>query len=268
VRPYKIKTIRALERGLEVLAVLQSSRAASLHDLHLATGLPKATLTRIVVTLERHGLIWQRLADNAFVPTCMLLPRAPQIKDENHLVEVASPVLERLCRKVDWPSVLAVPRLTYLEVLETNRPKSYFSHIPVGPVGVHVDMLRSSIGRAYLAFCSEPERQAALQRLRASDPRDALSSRPTAVKRLLDQTRLAGYAQRYASFGGQYNWSRREFQDGRDSIAIPVIVSGDVIASVNLTWITKVETAENIVGAHLDALREAVQDIRQRLGDC
>ena len=65
---YKIKTIRALDRGLEVLAFLQAARAASLHDMHLATGLPKATLIRIVATLEQRGLIWQRIADGAHLP--------------------------------------------------------------------------------------------------------------------------------------------------------------------------------------------------------
>ena len=32
-------------------------RAASLHDLHLATGIPKPTLTRILYTAHQHGLV-------------------------------------------------------------------------------------------------------------------------------------------------------------------------------------------------------------------
>ena len=148
---------------------LHLARAASLHDLHLATGLPKATLTRVILTLEKRGLVWQRLADGAYVASHTFQPRAPQLSDENYLVEVASPVMERLCRKVNWPSVLAVPRLDCMEVIETNRPKSYFSHVPVGPIGFRINLLRSATGRAYIAFCSESERQAMLQRLAASN---------------------------------------------------------------------------------------------------
>jgi IclR family mhp operon transcriptional activator len=33
MRHYKVKPIQALERGLQVLAVLREMRAASLHDL-------------------------------------------------------------------------------------------------------------------------------------------------------------------------------------------------------------------------------------------
>ena len=266
MRIYKVKTIRALDRGLEVLGVLQTSRAASLHELHVATQLPKATLTRVVATLEARGLIWQRLADSAFLPTHTLLPRAPQINDEAHLVEVASPVLERLCRKVDWPSVLAVPRLDYMEVIETNRPKSYFSHIPLGPIGFKINMLRSATGRCYLGFCSESEQQAVLQRLRASsEPGDFLAKRPAMVTRLLNETKRAGYGERYQDFGGHFNASRRESNDGRDSIAVPVVVGVDVVAVINLTWFHKVKTVEQIVAAHLGTLKDAAAEISRRL---
>ena len=44
------KSIESLARGLQVLQVLQEVRAASLHDLHLATGIPKPTLIRILHT--------------------------------------------------------------------------------------------------------------------------------------------------------------------------------------------------------------------------
>jgi IclR family transcriptional regulator, mhp operon transcriptional activator len=266
MRIYKVKTIRALDRGLEVLSVLQTSRSASLHELHVATQLPKATLTRVIATLEARGLIWQRLADSAFLPTHTLLPRPRQINDEAQLVEAASPVLERLCKKVDWPSVLAVPRMDYMEVIETNSPKSYFSHIPLGPIGFKINMLRSATGRCYLGFCGEPERQAILQRLRASsEPGDFLAKRPAMVARLLNETKRLGYGERYQDFGGNFNLSRREWNDGRDSVAVPIVVDFDVVAVINLTWFHKVKTVEQIVAAHLGTLKEAAAEISRRL---
>ncbi|GJQ54048.1 MAG: hypothetical protein HKUEN07_06170 [Rhodocyclaceae bacterium] len=197
MRDYKVKTIRALDSGLEVLGHLQRARSASLHDLYLATGLPKATLTRVLLTLERHGLIWQRLADGAFMASHTYLPRSPQVHDEGFLVEVTSPILERLCRKVKWPSVLAVPRLTYMEVIETNRPRSYFSHLVLGPIGFRINMLRSATGRAYLAFCGEDERRAILQRLASSsDPGERPDHKPAAMNKILEEIREQGYGTR------------------------------------------------------------------------
>ena len=266
MRDYKVKTIRALDRGLEVLTHLHQARAASLHDLFLATGLPKATLTRLIVTLEKRGMVWQRLADGAYLASHTLQPRAPQLSDENYLVEVASPVMERLCRKVNWPSVLAVPRLDCMEVIETNRPKSYFSNVPVGPIGFRINLLRSATGRAYIAFCSESERQAMLLRLVASkEPGNFMARKPAMVERLLDETRLLGYGHRTPDFGGHFDQTRREWNDGRDSIAVPIWVGEEVIGSLNLTWMHKVATVPQMVKTSLPQLTAAAREISMRL---
>jgi IclR family mhp operon transcriptional activator len=263
---YKIKTIRALDRGLQVLGLIQASRAASLHDLHRASGLPKATLIRIIATLDQRGLIWQRLADGAYRPSHLLTERARQINNEDRLVEVASPILEGLCRNVNWPSILAVPRLDHMEVRETNRPKSCVSHIPLGPLGFRVNMLRSATGRAYMAFCSDSEREAVLQRLRHSnEPGNFIANKPAMVERLLDETRRLGYGHRTADFGGDFNQTRRESDDERDSFAVPVRAGGEVIAAVNLTWMHRVASVEAMVRAHLPRLQDAALEISTRL---
>jgi len=266
MREYKVKTIRALDRGLEVLQTLHEFRNASLHDLYLATGLPKATLTRILATLESRRLVWQRLADGAFMASHIYRPRLAQINDEHFLVETASPILGRLCQKVNWPSILAVPRLDYLEVIETNSPKSYFSHIPLGPIGFRVNMLRSATGRAYLAFCSDAERQAVLQRLRvSSEPGNDLARQPREVEALLKETRKLGYGTRVRDFGGHFAKSRREWDDRRDSIAVPIWAGEEVVAIVNLTWMHSVATVGEIAEKHLPVLQQAAQDISTRL---
>ncbi len=77
MRDYKVKTIHALSRGLDVLRALQAMRAASLHDLHRSTGLSKSTLTRILHTLHGRGMVWQRMVDGAYLPSHSLHQREP-----------------------------------------------------------------------------------------------------------------------------------------------------------------------------------------------
>jgi IclR family transcriptional regulator, mhp operon transcriptional activator len=266
MRDYKVKTIRALDRGLTVLDSLHKARSASLHDLFLATGLPKATLTRVVVTLEKRGLIWQRIHDGAYMSSHTFQPRPPQLNDESFLVEVASPVMERLCKKVNWPSTLIVPRLDYMEVIETNRPKSYFSHIQIGPIGFRVNMLRSASGRAYLAFCSDSEREAVIQRLTAStEPGNYLAHRPSMLHKIIADTQRLGYGVRAADFGGHFDKTRRESDDNRDSIAVPIWAGNEVAAVINLTWMHKSTTLEQIVKTQLAVLTEASKEISEKL---
>lgn len=264
LRDYQVKPINALARGLHVLHVLQEMRAASLHDLHVATGLPKSTLTRILYTCHQQGLVWQRMADGAFLPCHTPQRRTPQ-DDADRLAEIASPVLARLCAAVRWPSVMSVPRLYYMEVVETNSRRAYFDELPDRPVSFRANMLRSASGRAYLAFCREQERQVVLRRLRERETAGhELAHDPEALRRIIETTRLRGYSVREPNFGGDYSRPRSEADDGRNSIAMPVIVGGEVVASVNITWRLTVTTTQQVVDRHLADLRTAVAAIGDR----
>ena len=265
MRHYKVKPIQSLERGLHVLAKLREMRAASLHDLHRATGIPKPTLTRILYTLYRQGLVWQRMADGAFLPSHLMLQRG-RLDDTAWLVEIASPVLERMCERVMWPSVLSVPRLDHMEVVETNSPRAYFDELPAGPIGFRANLLRSASGRAYLAFCPDAEREAVLRRLRDRDVvGHELAHDSQAVRRIVAATRRRGYSVRAPDFGGHYSKTRRELDDGRSSIAMPVRSGGHVLACVNLTWRRKALTLTQVVDRYAGDLRTAVTTIEGRL---
>jgi IclR family mhp operon transcriptional activator len=267
VRDYKVKPIESLARGLRVLGTLQEMRAASLHDLHLATGIPKPTLTRILYTAHQQGLVWQRMADGAFLPSHVFLRRAPR-DDAGWLGEIASPVLASLCDRVKWPSVLSVPRLDYMEVVETNSPRATFDEIRAPPGRFRVNLLRSASGRAYLAFCPEREREAVLRRLRERGlPGNELASQPEAIRRLVEATRRRGYAVRAPDFGGHYSKTRAEYDDGRNSIAMPIRLEGRVLGCMNLTWRLKLLDLAEMVRRHLDDLRGAVATVEQRAAE-
>jgi IclR family transcriptional regulator, mhp operon transcriptional activator len=264
MRNYKVKPIIALSRGLEVLRALQEMRAASLHDLYRATQLSKSTLTRIVFTLYQQGLIWQRMVDGAYLPSHSLQQRG-QLDDADWLVEIACPALEQLCQRVPWPSVLTIPRLDYVEVLETNSPRSYFDVIPVAPVGFRANLLRSASGRAYLAFCPDSEREAVLRRLgERGEPGNEKARDVKWVQQLVEATRQRGYSARDPDFGGHYFKTRQHHDDQRNSIAMPILVNGQVLGCINLTWKEKLMSLTQAVERHLNSLRAAVRSVEQR----
>jgi DNA-binding IclR family transcriptional regulator len=73
----KSSTIRGLERGLQVLQLLQSDPILSLHELHLTTRISKQSLLRILATLEQSGLVSRRLGDGRYRVSASLT-RMPQ----------------------------------------------------------------------------------------------------------------------------------------------------------------------------------------------
>jgi IclR family mhp operon transcriptional activator len=264
MRRYKVKTIHSLSRGLDVLRALQAMRAGSLHELHCTTGIPKSTLTRILLTLHSHGMVWQRMVDGAYLPSHSLQQRA-LLDDADWLVEIASPVLEDLCRRVSWPSVLTIPRMDHVEVIETNQPKAYFDDIPLGPIGFRANMLRSASGRAYLAFCPDREYETVVNRLRLrNQPGDEFAHDAVWMRRMIETTRQRGYSARDPNFGGHFSKGRREADDGRNSIAMPILVNGHVLGCINLTWKTRTMTLSEAVKRHLGALSDAVQAVQVR----
>lgn len=261
-----LKIVRALNRGLDVLEAIQASKAASLHDLHLATALPKPTLLRILKTLTGRDLVWQRMADGAYIASYTFSKRAGAIDEEAHFAEAAAPVLADLCRKVRWPSILAVPRLDHMAVIETNQPMSYFNYILSPPLGFRINMLRSASGRTYLSFCSPKERAAILARLRNSTrPGDAMAHNAAKIRQIIADTRRRGYGTRDADFGGHYDHPRSRTDDGRNSIAVPVHVGDEIVGCVNLTWVAKVASVRVIAERFLPELGKAASTIGHRM---
>ena len=57
------KTIRAIERGIAVVDIINQIGPASLKSIYEASGLPRPTLLRILYTLEQTGLIRRGLGD-------------------------------------------------------------------------------------------------------------------------------------------------------------------------------------------------------------
>jgi IclR family mhp operon transcriptional activator len=260
-----VKSIRALERGLDVLQALQTGPGVGLKDLHEITGLPKATLLRILRTLGERNLVWQRMADGAYLPSSRS-GRPAAVDDASALVEVASPVMARLCERVNWPSVLAVRRGGQMEVIETNRPRSHVSHLPLGPVGARVNMLLTSTGRAYLAFCSQEERDEVLSILKASNAAaDAFARDPVWVARMVSQTQAQGYGRRDPAMSGEGSVRQLAPDDGRNSIAVPIIVAGQVVGALNLTWTRRASSTAQIVSDYLDDLRAAAAEVAAEL---
>lgn len=52
--------------------------------------------------------------------------------------------------------------------------------------------------------------------------------------------------------------------DGRNSIALPIVVNGQVLGCVNLTWRSTVMTVRQIAERHLDDLQAAIVAIQKR----
>lgn len=247
------KPVRALKRGIHVMRALDTHGAISLEDLNRRTGIAKATLSRILLTLKSENLATQRIADKKWVAGPSIGTDRPDDIARKLLVQVAIPELTKLCRKVIWPSDLSVRSGLCMVLIETSRPETTLVFNKLS-VGYQVDFLLSATGRAYLAFCPESERCEILGELRNRPHYDFLfkSGQMTAVlKRVRDQ----GYGYRDSRWGGRLNTFRNEYDDGLDAIAVPIKHEDGILGCVNITWIKSVLSQKEIVDRNLPDLK-------------
>jgi IclR family mhp operon transcriptional activator len=244
-----MRTIRALDRGLEVLLHVSGAGSASLQALHRATGTPKPTLLRILRTLEARGMVWRRIGDGHYCASHHLTSRARYVQQTERLVQAASPVLDKLCAKTLWPSDLAIPRRDCMEICDTNRPLAPI-HLNRALVGLRIPMLLTAHGRAYLSFCDDDRRDAILARLRKTR---------ASVEAMVAETRARGYATRAPGYRGSLRG------DGLLAIAVPVSSGAQVVGTVNIVWVERVATVQQMAQRHLEDLRTAASAIGDNL---
>ena len=253
--------IRSLERGLKVLQALQANPISALHYIHQETGIPKPSLLRILNTLEQSGFVSRRLADGRYRISANLSHLARKRDRYDGVAEAAAPVLDRLCQKVSWPSDLMVPAGDHMEIRESSRVRTpfaiYFIH---DRIGTPVNWILSAVGRAYLAYCPEHERQRILTLLSKSDKAEnRLARDPKRVDRILAETRMNGYGTRDPSFvGGAYG---RQSPDGLAAIAVPLLDRRRVHGVINLIWASAARKEQEMARDHLADLQAAAKEI-------
>lgn len=262
----QVKSIRALARGLEVLKALQQRPSTSLQDLHGDTGLSKPTLLRILKTMEEAGLVHRAIGDGRYRVSARVRFLGRDLSDGDVVAEQAAPVLDRLCRRVLWPSDIAVYKDGVMEILETSRQQTPFL-VNRARMGYRVHMLASAMGRAYLAFCPTAERDAILARLqRSTDPIDHRARNRAAMLALLRQDRARGYATREPGYG---YWVTDRSRAA--AIAVPVLqpasLGGRVLACINLCWVEGAMTTEQMADLHLADLQRAAAEIASRVAE-
>jgi IclR family mhp operon transcriptional activator len=243
-----------LERGLRVLEYLNTVRASTAYEIAAELKIPRPTVYRILETLEEHGLLYRSASDSVFRLTGAVRHLSEGFSDEEWIRSLGAPLLRRLGEKVLWPTDLATLDHDAMIIRESTHRISPFS-IDVGMIGRKRHLLKSPLGRAYLAFCPAEERSEILTSLRRSqDPDNALSRDDAFLEQMIATSHANGYS------------SCRELQHPRcASIAVPVMYKQYVIACINIVWVAATLDYEEAVSRYLPELEQTKFDMEAGL---
>ncbi len=256
------ENIRCVARAIEVMHELQAMEAASLAQLQSRTGLPKATLSRLLFTLEKTRTVWRAKGDGLWRPAFEFKPSRIHTTQHQSLIEVAVPVLEKLRLSVIWPSDLAVRDGAHMRLLETTRRSSGLA-VNRDAIGHRIDMLQSAVGRAYLSRC--PEREvASICRLLVRNRGIA----PEVIEQRVDDARREFHRQGYSTRGKDYGGHDepiRVFDDQLSAIAVPLLKGGQVLGCINIVWLRRFESTTALARRNLAHLTSAASEIVEKL---
>ena len=246
--------VRSATRVLSVLEALNARVPADLVQLQAATALPKPTIVRLLHTLVQAGYVWRISRTEGYTLTERVLRLSDGFQHTEAVVAVARGHLDAFTAAYKWPMGLQI----YERGAMVPR---YFtgSRSPLNADGTlraqRFPMLTTAHGQAYLAFCSDQERDLILAMLRASKSRgNALAQDEDFVASTLPEVRRQGYALRAATPS-----------DRVLGFAVPVLQGDGVAATVGMRYFGTAMRPDAAVARYLLPLQTLASAIASAL---
>jgi len=149
-------TLATVEKTLDILEFLSHHREEhGLQELGKALHIPKATLFRYLVTLERRGYVRRAPTNGRYSLGFKILELSDSALRSSTLHELALPRMKELLDRFQETVNLAVleeNQIVYVQILESPRPFKM-----VAQVGGRDFLHSTSLGKAMLAFLPEEE---------------------------------------------------------------------------------------------------------------
>jgi IclR family transcriptional regulator, mhp operon transcriptional activator len=226
----EVRGVRALERGLAVLAAMNRHKVASVVELARETRLPRPTVYRLLETLGRAGFVSRSGAADRFCLGRKVRTLSDGFIEDEWITDIASPLMAAFTATHVWPVSLMTFEEGRMLIRETTHPASSLS-IDYGMVGRRLPMLRTAAGRAYLAFCPANERRTIL---------DMLGHSPEPEDRY-DERRLPAMLRQIGARGCALQ--DREINPKTSGISVP-IAGERLLGCISMIWIASALTLE------------------------
>ena len=234
--------VRAVLRAFRVLEEVNRLGQARLPEIVRAVGLPRATVIRMLDTLEVADLVHRDPDQAVYQATPKVHLLSSGFNFNLWLESATTPILLKLLRRIGWPSDILMLHGREMVVSHSNRGHSV---IDINPrfIGMRSPVLGSASGRAYLAWCPEDERERLIRIVcNLQDQRR--------IRAEIKHTRAAGYGSRDIALPPNVG-----------ALAVPVMIGDRVVCCIDTVFLPQVTTAAEVARKCLGPLKEAATEI-------
>jgi IclR family transcriptional regulator, mhp operon transcriptional activator len=251
--------IRAITRGLSVLQAINRGGSITMMEIARSGRVPYPTACRIVQTLVHQGMIEREPARKRYRATALVQSLASGYQDESQLVEIASPHINALCDKLLWPIAITSRVGAQMMVRDSTHTKTSLTLNNYYP-GFTLPIMECSSGKAYMAFCSEAERQHLLEGLQTIEgAAEQMALLLLSNDNLLRDVRQNGYATQsrnaYTANPGKTS-----------SISVPLFRSDEVVGAIVVIFFAVAMPMEQAIERFLAPLKATANAISAELG--
>jgi IclR family mhp operon transcriptional activator len=246
--------VKSVCRALDVLLTVNKLRIASVTAIHEETGFPKSTIVRMLETLRAEGYVARDNMCGGYRVTSRVQKLNSGYQGISQLIEVARPLAIELTQRLKWPIGIGVIDGDAIAIKYWTGTISPWAHTNT-VLGLRPDLLTTAMGRAYLAFCPDDERERHLRRLRADPARSFGEDDERDFRALLEQVRRDGYATR----------DPRTKPYRTTTLAVPIREAETVHALVSISIFTTAVPRDKIFDQIVVPLRETTARIEQAL---
>lgn len=244
--------VGAIQRGLEILRAVSKFKVATVSDIHKHTGFPKPTIVRMLETLIFDGYVLRDNLCGGYRVTRKTKELHSGYEGISRLIEAVRPWAIDLTAQLRWPVAMGILDGDHIAVQFSTAPISPYAYNTV--LGMHLDFDYTAMGRAYLAFCPEEEREKLIDRIVSRNGKALSSYAKARYRRVLMETRTLGYAVR-----------GHRSDDRTSSVAMPIRNDGQVLAVLNISHFRSVLSPEAVKQKLAGPLSIAVAKIEQTL---
>jgi IclR family mhp operon transcriptional activator len=248
--------VQAVRKAFALLEAVNRQEFATVKDLHEQTGLPKPTVVRLLQTLVAAGYISQDVRTRGYQVTSTVRQLSIGYHGAPFVIETSKPWANALTKKILWPCAICM-----LDFDAVTVEYSTITDSPISPfhasLGRRLSLGGRALGRAYLCFCAENEREILRKAMRSSeDPENSgLSDRQ--IDALVAEARRKGYAERDPELQPRSS----------GTIAVPIKLGERVMATIGITFFRSAVPDAKGRSAIFRQLRESADQIEAALAN-
>jgi DNA-binding IclR family transcriptional regulator len=180
-----------LARGLEVLRCFTPLEAMlGNKEISVRTGLPKPTVSRLTYTLTKLGYLRHNLRLGKYQLGSAVLSIGYPLLASMSVRQIARPYIKELADYCSGSVSMGVRDRLNMVYVESCRSGSGIATLP--DIGTSVPIAQAAIGRAYLAVCTPPEREALLNQMKVKEPEMLRKFKPQ-IDKAVEDVRTRGF---------------------------------------------------------------------------